>query len=70
MLAQSAGIPSCPERERWVILLMDEMNIKDGLVFEKHTGINGSTCLYLSLYSCEIIHHAETLIGFTDMGYK
>ena len=53
MLFQSVNIPSCAERERWVILLMDEMHIRENLVFDKHTGLydmlyNG-ICLYTRL---------------------
>ena len=38
MLMQAAKIDSCPEREKNVILLLDEMHIKEDLVFDKHTG--------------------------------
>lgn len=38
MLVDAAKIVSCPERERCVILLLDEMHIRQDLVFDKHTG--------------------------------
>lgn len=33
-----AMIDSCPEREKYVIILMDEMHIKANLVYDKHSG--------------------------------
>ncbi len=38
MLVNAAKIVSCPEREKCVILLLDEMHIRQDLVFDKHTG--------------------------------
>ena len=38
MLMKSAKVESCPEREKCVILLLDEMHICEDLVFDKHTG--------------------------------
>ena len=35
MLVKAA---TCPEREKWVILLLDKMHIREDLVFDKHTG--------------------------------
>ena len=37
-LMEAAKIDSCPERERYVILIMDEMHVKEGVVYDKHTG--------------------------------
>ena len=37
-LMMVAKIDSCPEREKYVIILMDEMHVKEGLVYDKHTG--------------------------------
>ena len=34
----AAKIDTCPEREKYIIILMDEMHIKEGLVYDKHTG--------------------------------
>ena len=53
MLFQSVNFPSCAERERWIILLMDEMHIRENLVKNKHTGLynvlyNG-ICLFTRL---------------------
>ncbi len=44
MLVDAAKIVSCPERERCVILLLDEMHIRQDLVFDKHTGAMISFC--------------------------
>ena len=38
-LMQAANIHSCPEREKYVIIIMDEMHIKEDIVYNKHTGI-------------------------------
>ena len=38
MLIKAAKVESCPEREKCVILLLDEMHIREDLVFDKHTG--------------------------------
>lgn len=38
MLMQAAAVDTCPEREKCTILLLDEMHIREDLVFDKHTG--------------------------------
>lgn len=38
MLMHAVKVNSCPEREKCTILLLDEMHIRAGLVFDKHTG--------------------------------
>ncbi len=38
MLVSAAKVASCPEREKCIILLLDEMHIRQDLVFDKHTG--------------------------------
>ena len=35
---QAANLASCQEWQRLVILLLDEMHIKEDLVYEKHSG--------------------------------
>ena len=37
-LMEVAHIRTCPEREKYVILVMDEMHIKEDIVYDKHTG--------------------------------
>ena len=38
MLLQASEAISCPEREKNVILLLDEMHIREDIVFDKHNG--------------------------------
>ena len=38
MLMTAANVGSCCERDKMVILLMDEMHIREDLVFDKHSG--------------------------------
>ena len=38
MLMKAAKVDPCPEREKCMILLLDEMHIREDLVFDKHTG--------------------------------
>ena len=37
-LIEIANLATCPEYAKYVILLMDEMHIKEDIVFDKHTG--------------------------------
>lgn len=37
MLIQSAKVESCPEREKHIIILLDEIHIREDLVLDKHT---------------------------------
>ena len=38
MLVHAAKVGSCPECEKYVILLIDEMHIREDLVYDKQTG--------------------------------
>ena len=38
MLKDVAEVSTCPERNKCVILLVDEMHIREDLVFDRHTG--------------------------------
>ena len=38
-LMQAADFASCPEWHKLVILLMDEIHIKENLVYDKHSGV-------------------------------
>ena len=38
-LIKMANLSSCPERGKFVIILADEMHIKQSIVYDKHTGI-------------------------------
>jgi len=36
---KQAGILNCKEKVKYVILLMDEIHIKEDVVYDKHTGM-------------------------------
>ena len=38
MLIDASKVASCPEREKYVLLLLDEMHVKKDLIFNKHSG--------------------------------
>ena len=38
LLIEAAKVQSCPEREKCVILILDEMHIREQLVYDKHFG--------------------------------
>lgn len=38
MLMKAAKVDSCPDREKCVVMLLDEMHLREDLVFDKHTG--------------------------------
>lgn len=37
-LIDLAKIDSCPEKDKYVIIIMDEMHIREDIVYDKHTG--------------------------------
>lgn len=37
-LMDAANILDCPERERYIVLIMDEMHIREDIIYDKHTG--------------------------------
>ena len=37
-LHRAANLDQCKEREKYIILLLDEMHVKEYLVFDKHSG--------------------------------
>ena len=39
MLMQAAKVDTCPDRDKCTILLLDEMHIREDVVFDKHTGV-------------------------------
>ena len=43
-LMEAASIQTCAEHEKYVILLMDEMHIKEDLVYDNHSGMQ--LCLF------------------------
>ena len=38
MLMRAAEVTTCPERNKVVLLLLDEMHIREDLVYDKHSG--------------------------------
>ena len=38
-LMEAANVVSCPERDKYIIIILDEMHIREDLVYDKHTGI-------------------------------
>ena len=53
-----ANINSCPERERYIILLMDEMHIKNDLVYDKYTGNKTvPICIHVILECAKYIYN-------------
>ena len=36
---EAANVVSCPERDKYIIIILDEMHIREDLVYDKHTGI-------------------------------
>ena len=38
MLMKAAEVTICPERNKVVLLLLDEMHIRENLVYDKHSG--------------------------------
>lgn len=62
-----AKVKTCPEREKYVCVLMDEMHIKADLVYDKHTGkVHCYNVILIKFYSRN--HNAGAMIGFTNIG--
>jgi len=38
MLMEAAEVKTCPEHNRCVLLLLDEMHVREDLVYDKHEG--------------------------------
>jgi hypothetical protein len=47
-------VKTCPEREKYVCILMDEMHIKSDLVYDKHSGelTMGPACPWIIWWCC------------------
>ena len=43
-IMEAAKLLSCPDREKHVILLMDEMHLREDLVYDRHTGSFAFVC--------------------------
>ena len=70
MLIKASKVESCcPEREKCVILLLDEMHIREDLVFDKHTGaIIGFT--NLGDINDHLLHFEQSLSSSTPASPK
>ena len=76
-LYQAAKLDQCEEREKYVILLLDKIDIKHNLIFDKHSGeligftnlgeIN-SHLLALEQSLSESVSSAPTVMTFTVRG--
>lgn len=51
----AANLPSCPEREKCVIIIMNEMHLRENLSYDKHTSNVKYTKLYY--FMCIYVHH-------------
>ena len=38
MLMEAAEVRTCPERNKCILLLLDEMHVREDLVYDKHEG--------------------------------
>ena len=56
-LIDAADVATCPDWKKCVLLLMDEIHIREDLVYDK---VSGEFCLY---YTCLCHHYPCTLTG-------
>ena len=63
---QTTNTANCKEQEKLVVILMDEMHIREDLLYDKHTGesLRYFSCI-LDLFVCI----AGAIIGFTNLGH-
>ena len=50
-LIDIAKIKTCPEREKYVVMIMDEMHIREGLVWNKHAPGTSSMITYACMHA-------------------
>ena len=62
LLMKAAEIDVCPDRDRNVLLLIDEMYIKEGLVYDKHKGNFIGFCNLGSINRC--LETPAMIIGY------
>jgi hypothetical protein len=60
----AACIMTCPERERYVALILDEMHIRENIVYDKHTGKYYDHGRYI-VYLLPLI---GSILGFSNLG--
>ena len=62
LLMDIAQIATCPEREKYVLMLMDEMHIKEDIVYDKHTGTVIKKHTHTHTHT-----HTGSIIGFCNL---
>ena len=61
-LMDQTDILNCEEKDKYVILLMDEMHIKEDVVYDKHTGIQQTKLLHFKILI------TGAIAGFVNLG--
>ena len=51
-LMDLAKTDSCPERDKYVVIIMDEMHVREDIVYDKHTGIYMCECVCVCVCVC------------------
>ena len=64
-LMEAARINSCPEREKYVAVIIDEMHIKEDIMYDKHTGKFNQ---FFTLNSSNKLLISGSVIGFSNLG--
>ena len=64
-LMDSAKISECPESERYVTIIMDEMKIRENLVYNKHTG---KQALHVYKMHKSLLQKLGEIIGYINFG--
>ena len=68
-LMEAAKIHTCPEREKYVITTMDEMHIREDIVYDKHTGMDACTLYMYSTITQTVLNLISgSVVGFTNLG--
>lgn len=66
----AAKADTCEEREKYVVIVMDEMHIKEDIVYDKHSGTQAPKSLIVNLISHVYSFFLFTgkVIGFCNLG--
>ena len=63
-IMDTASIQSCPERERHVVIILDEMHVRENIVYNKHTGIPNKYNMHL-IFNYQLALQAALLVSLT-----
>ena len=63
-IMDAVGISTCPEREKHVVLILDEMHIRENIVYDKHTGTDIKTWCINHNYGAPV----GSITGFSNLG--